>query len=524
MQLRSRYNKKSSTSKQQGQNNNQKQNDFSLELSEQIKNNIDNLKNMLDNPFDLRIREFAVADKQCAVAYIAGLVDNDFLHNYVMKDLQVELDRKQELPTESKELLQFVERDVISATGIKHGQSMNDVSNAILSGETIVYLDGVAEVLMINTTGGENRGIEEPQSEGVLRGPRDGFVENFQTNISIIRRRMKDPNLRVETHKVGKRSKKSIAVVYIAGIAHPKLLDEVNKRLKTIDLDDPLGSGEIEQWIEDSFLSIFPQVMNTERPDKVEYSVLIGKVAIIVEGTPFSLIVPVTIRDVLQSPEDYYQRWTIGSLVRILRYVAAFMAVFLPSLYVALTSYHVGLIPSDLAFFFAASREGVPFSAAIEALLMVSTMELLREAGARLPKAIGQTIGIVGGLVIGEAAVSAGIVSPIMVIVVALNAIASFAIPDYSTAATFRILMFLFLGAATFLGLYGIILAYIMINIHIVNLKSFGIPYSAPFSPGFISDWRDIVFQLPVYLRKEKRPVFLQPGDKRSSDRGGKQQ
>lgn len=518
VRLRSRYKKKQQQSNEQ---QDQKNNDSSQKLSKQLKDNVDHLKQMLGNPDDLKIREFSVADKQCAVAYIAGLVDNDFLHNYIMKDLQVELDFKQDLPQDSKKLLQVIEQDVISATAIQHGKSMDEVSLAILSGETIVYLDGVAEVLMINTTGGENRSIEEPQSEGVLRGPRDGFVENFQINLSLVRRRLKDPNLRIKTHKTGKRSKKTLAVIYIEGIVHPNILTELNKRLKSINIDDPLGSGAIEQWIEDSYLSPFPLVSNTERPDVVENAIINGRIAIIVEGTPFALIVPTTIGDVLKSPEDYYNRWTIGSLIRFLRYFAAFLAIFLPSLYVALTSYHVGLIPSALAFFIAASREGVPFSSTIEAFLMVTTLELLREAGARLPKAIGQTIGIVGGLVIGEAAVSAGIVSPIMIIVVALNAIASFAIPDYSTASTFRILLYFFLIAASILGLYGIILAYIMLNIHIVNLKSFGIPYSAPFSPGFLSDWRDLIFKLPVNFRKQKRPIYLQPGDKKSSSEEG---
>lgn len=197
-----------------------------------------------------------------------------------------------------------------------------------------------------------------------------------------------------------------------------------------------------------------------------------GKIAIILDGTPFVLIAPVTLGNTLQSPEDYYERWLIGTFLRVLRYGAAFLAMFLPSLYIALVSYHQGMVPSKLAFSIAATREGVPFPAAIEAIIMGLTMELLREAGARLPKTIGQTIGIVGGLVIGDAAVQAGVVSPIMVIVVAVTAIASFSIPAYSVAISFRLVRFGFMLAAAFLGLYGIILVYIMINIHIVNLKA----------------------------------------------------
>src|SRR5699024_8483696 len=292
-------------------------------------------------------------------------------------------------------------------------------------------------------------------------------------------------------------------------------------RLRAIDMDDAPGVGYIEQWIEDSFLSPFPQLINTERPDKVSAALLQGKLAIFLDGTPLVLVLPATFGNALQSPEDYYERWTIGTLIRGLRYLAAFISVFLPALYVALVSYHPGMIPQKLAFSIAATREGVPFPPFIEALLMTITMELLREAGARLPTTIGQTIGIVGGLVIGEAAVQAGIVSPIMVIVVALNAIASFAIPSYSVAISFRILLFGFLIASAVFGLFGIILAYIMINIHLVNLKSIGVPYSTPFAPTFLRDWNDLIFRSPIPLIS-RRPKYLQAEDEKSGNTGGK--
>ena len=335
----------------------------------------------------------------------------------------------------------------------------------------------------------------------------------------MIRRYIRDPNLRFKTYQVGRRSKKDLVLSYIDGIVNPDIVKEVNRRLETIDMDDAPESGYIEEWIEDSFLSPFPQVLNTERPDKVAAALLEGKVAILLDGTPFVLIAPATLGNTLQSPEDYYERWTIGTLLRALRYLAAFIAMFLPALYIALVSFHPGMIPSDLAFSIAASREGVPFPAYVEALLMALTMELLREAGTRLPTPIGQTIGIVGGLVIGEAAVSAGLVSPAMVIVVALNAIASFSLPSYSVAISFRILLFgMMLAAATF-GLYGIILSYIMLNVHLVNLKSFGVPYTTPFAPNFLSDWKDLILRAPITTIK-RRPTYMQPLDKKSLNKG----
>src|SRR5699024_7722656 len=231
---------------------------------------------------------------------------------------------------------------------------------------------------------------------------------------------------------------------------------------------------------------------------------------------------PTVFGDALQSTEDYYERWTIGTLLRVLRYAAAFIAVFLPGLYIALIGFHPGMIPSQLTFSIAASREGVPFPAFVEAVLMVLTMELLREVGARLLTTLGDTIGIVGGLVIGEAAVQAGIVSPIMVIVVALNAIASFSIPEYSVGISLRIILFGYMICAGLLGLVGLILAYIMTNIHIVNLKSIGIPYSTPFAPTFRRDWNDLVLRLPIPMLT-KRPKYLKTQDPVSGDSGGDQ-
>lgn len=354
MRLRSRYkqkqqNKQENKTQQTNQNNNPQEN-FSVKLTKDINENTTNLKNMLDQPDDLVIRDFNVAGKACAVVYIAGLADKDFLHKYIMKDLQIAIDDKKQLPDSSKALFDVIEKDVISATAIERGKTLDDISIALLSGETIVYLDGIDETLIINTIGGETRSIEKPETESVLRGPKEAFVENIQTNTILIRRRIKDPNLRIKKHHVGKRSKKSLAVVYIDGIVHPKILEEVNKRLKVINIDDATGSGAIEQLIEDSFLSPFPQISNTERPDKVAAGLLQGKVAIILDGTPFVLTLPVTLGNTMQSPEDYYNRWMIGSLIRFLRYLAAFIAIFVPALYVALVTFHAGLIPSDLAF------------------------------------------------------------------------------------------------------------------------------------------------------------------------------
>lgn len=511
------------TNKQKQQEQEQKKEHFSKHLQYKLEDNITNIKEMLDEPDDLMVRRLEIGKikHSCAIIYMEGITDTQIIRRNILEKLQ-EKDDLETYPKDPHILYDYLSREKLAVSHIKKAKSLDDVSLALLTGHAIIYLNGINQALVIETKGGTYRSIEEPVTETLIRGPRQGFIENIATNLSILRRSISDPNLRFKSYKIGRRSKKSLVVSYIEGIVHPDLVTEVNKRLKSIDIDNVPDTGYIEEWIEDSFLSPFPQMINTERPDKAVAALVQGKVVILLNGTPFVLILPINFGNVLQSPEDYYERWTIGSLLRILRYFGAFISLFLPALYIALISFHPGMIPSDLAFSIAASREGVPFPAVIEALLMVITMELLQEAGARLPQAIGQTIGIVGGLVIGEAAVQAGIVSPIMVIVIALTAIATFAIPSYSVAISFRIVRFAFIFAAGFLGLYGIILIYIMINIHFVNLKSFGMPYSTPFAPFIANDWKDLIIRTPIQTLS-KRPQYMQTEDEIRADQGGKE-
>lgn len=507
--------------KQKSENPNE---DFSIELVPELAKNLDNLKKMLNSPNDLVIRKFTVrgTKNDCAIVYIDGLVNTELIHNNILQNVQMVNERK-ELPREVDLLFDEIYREIISVSAIEKAKTLDDISNALLYGSTIFYLDGIDQVLIMDTKGWESRAIEEPPSESVIRGPRAGFVESVRTNMMLIRRAIQDPNLHFLTRHVGRRAKRVLVVGYLDGVVNPDIVKEVNRRLASIDMDDAPESGYIEQWIEDSFMSPFPQLINTERPDTAAAAIVQGKVIIILDGTPFVLLAPSTLGNAFQSPEDYYERWTIGTALRALRYLAAFIAMFVPALYIALVSFQQGMIPSKLAFSIAATRDGVPFSPFIEAMLMAITMELLREAGARLPKAIGQTVGIVGGLVIGDAAVQAGIVSPVMVVVVALTAIASFTMPAYSVAISFRLVRFGFMFAAAALGLYGVILFYIMINIHIVNLKSIGVPYSTPFAPTFLKDWFDLVFRAPIpWLTK--RPGYLQTNDDKSANKGDKRE
>src|SRR5690625_1271679 len=490
----------------------------SFYISKSLQENIDYLIYLLDDTNDLKIRVLQISDANIKVAIIffEGISDPITTEQSILNNIEKETN----LPLNTNELFDYISHKLIAVNDVKKEGHFNEIVNALLSGMTIFLMEDVNDCLIINTIGGDFRQIEEPVTETLIRGPRDGFVENIQSNLALIRRSIRDPNLRFKTYTVGRRSRNNLVVVYVDDIVHPPLIEELDRRLKTIDIDIVPESGYIEQLIEDSFLSPFPQILHSERPDKVSAAIMQGKFAIILDGTPFVLIAPAVFANVLQSPEDYYERWTIGSLLRILRYFGAFISIFLPALYIALVSFQPGMIPSELVFSIAGTRQDVPFPPVVEAFLMVVTFELLQEAGARLPQTIGQTIGIVGGLVIGEASVQAGIVSPIMVIVIALTAVANFAIHAYSVAIGFRIIRFGFMIAAGMFGLYGLVLAYIMVNIHFVNLKSFGVPYSTPFSPFFKKDWNDVIIRFPL-AKLTNRPGYLSPEDNTSQDNRG---
>jgi spore germination protein KA len=370
---------------------------------------------------------------------------------------------------------------------------------SILSGETVILVDGYPYGFALNTIGGNNRAVEEPTTQSVVRGPREGFNESISTNISLIRKRIKSPNLWLETMTIGKVTQTAIGVMYINGIVNDKLIAEVNERLERIDIDGILESGNIEELIQDETFTPFPTLYNTERPDVIAAGLLEGRVAILVDGTPFVLLAPALFVQFYQSAEDYYQRAEFASLIRILRYICFFISLLGPSLYIGITTFHQELLPSSLLFSLAAQREGIPFPAFVEALLMEITFEILREAGVRLPKTVGQAVSIVGALVIGQAAVEAGLVSPAMVIVVAITAISNFVIPAFNMGISIRIIRFLLMVLAASFGLFGVTVGLIGIVQHLCSLRSFGVPYMSPMAPFIFADQKDTILRLPQW-------------------------
>ncbi|MCZ1264730.1 spore germination protein [Paenibacillus tundrae] len=468
---------------------------------------------------DVHIREFTIrgTNTRAAVMYIDGLVDQQLIDEHLITPLMIrgvpELQQESFLhPADIHQIKNYLSNQLLPVSQIQETESLQELALGVLGGKNALLVDGMQGALMIGTPKGISRNIEEPLSEALLRGPRIGFTEHLSDNTGILRRFGSNQSLFIQKFEVGTRIKKDLAIAYIEDIADPELVAEVQRRIEGLDMDVMLESGYVEQLIEDDELSPFQQIQNTERPDRVISGMLEGRVAILLDGTPFALIVPATFSMLLQSPEDYYERWIPGTFLRMLRFLAAMIALFAPALYISFISFHPGLIPTKLALTIIETRNGVPFPSIIEALIMETAIEILREAGIRLPKPIGPAMGIVGGLIIGDAAVQAGIVSPFLVIVVAVTAISSFSIPTYSAGITLRILRFTGMFSAAALGLFGVIMFFLLICSHLVRLKSFGVPYVSPVVPYSLSEWKDLLIRAPIKMMR-RRPRMMNPTD-----------
>lgn len=464
-------------------------------LQKILDDNLKNIKEKLGESSDIVIREIRLGKEgsvKAGIIYTDGLTDIKSLQDFITEIKMLDLPQK----TAETNLINDIKECAMTVGDIQDVSDYNRLFTTLLSGDTILLIDGYSHGLVIANKHWEERGVTEPTSQTLIRGPRDGFSENIRLNTALVRRRIANPNLWIETKRIGTYTNTNVAVLYIKGIADEKIVKEVHTRLDRIKIDGILESGYVEELIEDSTTSPFPTVINTERPDAVAASLLEGKVAIMIDGTPFVLIVPALFIQFFQSPEDHYQRHFIASLVRILRYFAYGIAMLAPSVFIALTTFHQEMIPTALLISLAAQREGVPFPAFIEALIMEVTFEVLREAGVRMPRSIGPTMSIVGAFVIGTAAVEAGMITATMVIVVSITAISSFVAPAYDISTAARMLRFILMALAASFGLFGITVGLIAIVLHLCSLRSFGIPYMSPLAPYNAKDQKDALVRL----------------------------
>lgn len=469
-------------------------------LSNNLKENLNLLRGLLGTSYDVVMREFSFGDQgqiQGALVFLEGMTDRTIVNESILKPLMHDRQfiGKNELSGQTN--LEVIKNTVLSVGLVEEVTTIDEIIDDCLSGSTILLINNSNQALVIITAGWETRGVEEPKTETVVRGPREGFTESLLINTTLLRRKLKNPNLSLETMSIGKQTKTKVCIVYLKGLANPRLIEEIQRRLKRINTDAILESGYIEQFIEDAPFSIFTQVGNSEKPDTVAAKLLEGRAAIMVDGTPFVLTIPMLFIEGFQSAEDYYSRPYFSNVVRLLRFVAFSIAILAPAIYVALTTFHQELIPTPLLLSMASAQEGVPLPAVGEALIMGVIFEILREAGIRLPRPVGQAISIVGALVIGEAAVSAGLIAAPMVIVVALTAVSSFVVPVHVDSG--GVLRVIFTILAGFMGGIGIMFGLIGVLIHLSSLRSFGTPYLSPLAPLSVGDLKDTFIRVPLW-------------------------
>ncbi len=476
-------------------------------LSPSLNENERLIRDSFGDSLDLSIRRLRTGDSrqhELLIVHLQGLVDDWLISNSIVQKA-TELGRE---IRDEQQAFQYLRDNLLTVTRVEVVAGADELVTRLAEGKCGILVNGVAAGLICTVPGGERRSVDEPINEPVVRGPREGFTESLHVNISLLRRRIKDPNLRFEKQQIGRISKTEIAVAYITGTADERIALEVRQRLGRIDIDFVQESGQIEELIEDSPFSIFPSVFRTERTDRVAQALAEGRVAIFTDGSPFVLIVPSDLSMFLASAEDYYERFFIASFIRILRVITFFISLTLPSLYVAVLTFHHEMLPTELLFSIAAQRDGVPFPAIVEAVLMELVFEVLREAGVRLPRIIGPAVSIVGALVLGEAAIRAGLVSPAMVMVVALTAVASFATPAYSLGITARLLRFPLIILAASLGLFGVMVGLYLMYVKLTAQRSFGVPYLAPVAPVVIEEWKDSVIRVPLWMLN-RRPSLV---------------
>ena len=492
-----------------------------MTVSDNFDENVKWFESAFEDCGDIVSRIFPVGHFKQArifVIYIDNMADSAFISLNVMENFMMGIrEVSPEMPIIEKDIYEALRDGGLTVADISESETLEEAALSIMSGDMAVFIEFGEKALIVSSKGFLSRGVTTAETEVVVQGSKEAFSEVIRTNTCLIRRRIRDINLKVKQLKIGRRSQTDIALVYLKGIVREDILAEVLRRLKGIDIDALPDSGYIEQLIADDWKSPFPQGQMTERPDTAAAAILEGRIAIIVDNSPFALLVPVTLNTFFQSAEDYYQHFAIMSFMRIMRFIAGAVAMCLPALYIALTSYHPSMIPMFLTFKMAGSRQGVPLPAFGEIIIMDLAFELLREAGIRLPNAMGGAIGIVGGLIVGQAAVEAGFVSPVVVIVIAITGIAGFTIPHNSLVGAFRLLKYLLIILSAMLGLFGFWLGLLAVLIHLVSLRSFGIPYMFPFTSGEANggtDIKDSLLRFPIFSMK-KRPIFASPGDLR---------
>jgi spore germination protein KA len=485
--------------------------DGKTELSTLLAANLDRLKRDFAWPANqsLIIRNLVIASlkRDAAVIYLEGAADIGEIEKRILEPLVGRTDAN----FKNADPVDAVRLELVTHRTGKTACSFDEIVNLMLNGWTVVLIEGVDRALMFETRGFESRQVAEPIVEHVIRGPKEAFTESASINRSLVRKYLRDRHLVAETLTVGDRAASEVTIMYVKDLADPNIVDEVKRRIREVRTDAVSSLPLLEQYLDEHPYSLVPSSLHTERPDRACVFLLEGHVILIMDNSPAALVLPVTLWSLVHSAEDHYMRWAYSNFMRIIRLLALFVAVMTPSVYIAVSTFHEEMIPTDLLLAIAATREKVPFPALLEVLLMEFAFELVREAAIRVPTVIGPTIGIVGALILGQAAVEANIISPILVVIVAMTGISSFTIPEPSLNVTVRITRFILLFAGAFMGFFGIALVIACVLAYLTTYTSYGVPFLSPLTPHYRSSG-DMILRLPLH-RERIRPHNLNPQD-----------
>ena len=472
---------------------------------------------------DIEFRTFYIAKRKVLLIYLEDMTNTTSLEKNVIEAFMSQTNSgngtgQQKILTD----MQSIAQNIVGAAAVTVLEQASTAIETVMTGNALLLIDGIADGLSIGTAQYVKRSVGGADNEHVLRGPNEAFNEALRDNIVLLRRRSRDTNLKLRILRIGERTRTSIAVLYVADLVKPGLVEEVEKRLSMIKIDKILTSSTMEEFLADHPWTPFPQAQTTERPDKMLAALYEGRVGILVDGTPASMIVPCTYNALMQITDDYTIQPIISSSIRLMRGLAAFIAIYLPAIYVAIVSYHPGMLPTSMAITVAELRARSPFPSFLEAVMMEILLEVFQEAVVRLPKKISGAASMIGALVIGTTIVQAGIINPLLVVVIATTALASYSMPSYTFSMALRWLRIPILVLASILGLYGVILGILMVTIHLCSLRSFGESYlGGMFNVDLFSDWQDSIVRLPAKLLKTRTKEFGAQDQTRIGDGDG---
>jgi len=480
-------------------------------LARDLNINVERFKKLLRHPVnsDAQFRPVEFSGHRLCVVYIEGMTDDKKLSEYVLRACT----QRQAEPRQCS-AAEYLIRQVLEIAQCERECRVEAILDAVVTGRAALLIDGCDEAILLETRGYPARPVNHTNNESVVIGAQEGFVENLRTNMTLMRRYLPSPRLITECLSVGTQVPCRVALVYLDGVVSEDIVSEARTRLKRIDVPSVQGLGAIQQLIEDSPWSLLPQMLQTERPDRAASCALEGQVVILADNSPCALVAPITLFHQLHASDDSFSRWQYGTFLRLIRLAGMLISVFLPGLYIALTDYHMHLLPLSLLGSIAEARANVPFPILVEILIMEFSFYLINEAGTRIPQQIGSALGIVGALILGQAAVSASIISPILIIIVAITGLGNYAIPDYGFGLGLVICRLFVILCGALLGLYGICLSAFVLLVSLCNLKSLNLPYLAPVAPREAHN-PDLLLRLPIW--KQYRPMYFSMGKYKTS-------